>query len=245
MRLRSPRLARLGWYPVMAATALAFGFFFATQLRSQLIPPSAQVARNQALIATVQSLESQNTTYRDRIAADRADISSLEAAAASRSASSRQLALEVADLRAHAGLTRLHGPGEVVTVGNGKPNPAAVADTSYLVGFEDIQDVINLLYQGGAEGVAVNGRRISPASRLAGEGEAVVIDQGPPLEAPFSIAAIGNRGEMETLLADGSSLGDLKSRQRDFQLQLAWQGSGDISLPAYDSSLDVTYANGG
>lgn len=245
MRLRSPQLARLGWYPMVAATALVLGFFFATQVRSQLIPPSAQVARNQALIATVQSLERQNAGYRDRIAADRTEIARLEAAAAGRSAGSQALAAQVADLRAHAGLTRLHGPGEVVTLGNGKPNPSAVADTSYLVNFEDVQDVINVLYQGGAEGVAVNGRRISPASRVAGEGVAVVIDQGPPLQAPFSVSAIGNRGEMETLLAAASSLGDLKARQRDFSLQLAWQGAGDISLPPYDSTLDVTYANGG
>lgn len=230
---------------MVAATALVLGFFFATQVRSQLIPPSAQVARNQALIATVQSLERENAGYRDRIAADRTEIGRLEAAAAGRSASSQALAAQVADLRAHAGLTRLHGPGEVVTLGNGKPNPSAVADTSYLVNFQDVQDVINLLYQGGAEGVAVNGRRISPASRVAGEGVAVVIDQGPPLQAPFSVSAIGNRGEMETLLAAASSLGDLKARQRNFSLQLAWQGTGDISLPPYDSTLDVTYANGG
>jgi uncharacterized protein YlxW (UPF0749 family) len=245
MRLRRPPIARLGWYPVVAVLALGLGFFFATQIRSQLIPPSAQVARNQALVATVQSLERDNAGLRGRIAADRTEIAALEATAAGRTESSRQLAGQVSDLRAHAGLTRLHGPGEVVTLGNGKPNPSAVTDTSYLVNFEDLQDVINLLYQGGAEGIAVNGRRISPASRVAGEGAAVVIDQGPPLQAPFSIAAIGNRGQMETLLADGSSLGDLKSRQRNFQLQLAWQGSGDISLPAYDSTLDVTYAYGG
>jgi uncharacterized protein YlxW (UPF0749 family) len=244
MLLRSPRLARLGWYPVVAVTALVLGFFFATQLRSQLIPPSAQIARNQALIKTVQRLDSDNAGYRDRIAALRQEISGLEAQAAGRSTESRQLADQVTDLRSHAGLTRVHGPGEVVTLGNGKPNAAAVANTSYLVNFEDVQDVINLLFQGGAEAIAVNGRRISPASRVAGEGDSVVIDQGPQLQAPFTVSAIGNRGEMETLLADTASLGDLKRRQQEFSLQLGWQGSGELNLPAYDSTLDVTYANG-
>jgi uncharacterized protein YlxW (UPF0749 family) len=238
-------MARAGWFATVAVTALVLGFFFATQLRTQLIPPSAQVARNQALLATVQNLERVNADYRNRVAADRTEISALEAAAAGRSTASRQLAAQVEDLRAHAGLTRLHGPGEVVTLGDGKPNSSSVANTNYLVTFQDVQDVINLLYQGGAEAVAVNGRRMSPASRVAGRGEAVVIDQGPPLQSPFSIAAIGNRGEMETLLADPSSLGDLKARQRDFALQLAWQGNGDLNLPAYDSSLDVSFANGG
>jgi uncharacterized protein YlxW (UPF0749 family) len=229
---------------VVALTALAFGFFFATQLRSQLIPPSAQVARNQALVGTVQRLESDNAASRTRIAAVRADIATLEAQAAARSDSSRRLADTVSDLRAHAGLTRIHGPGETVTLGNGKPNPAAVGSTAYLVNFEDVQDVVNLLYQGGAEAVAVNGRRISPATRIAGSGGAVVIDQGPPLQAPFQVMAIGNRAQMDSLLADSASLGDLKRRQQDFQLQVGWQGAGDLSLPPYDSTLDVSYARG-
>ena len=239
-----PVFRRMGWYPVVALTALGLGFFFATQLRSQLIPPSAQVARNQALASTVQSLERDNASSRARVAATRGEISALETRAAARSDTSRRLADEVGDLRAHAGLTRIHGPGESVTLGNGRPNPAALGDTSYLVDFKDVQDVINLLFQGGAEAVAVNGRRISPASRMTGSGGTVVIDQGPPLEAPFQVAAIGNRSSMDGLLADPASLGDLKRRQRELGVQLGWQGAGDLSLPPYDSTLDVTYAHG-
>jgi uncharacterized protein YlxW (UPF0749 family) len=244
MPIRRPALRRVGWYPVVALTALAFGFFFATQLRSQLIPPSAQVARNQALIGTVQSLERDNAASRVRLAATRVEIATLEAQAAARSDSSRQLTDQVSDLRAHAGLTRIHGPGETVTLGNGKPNPAAVGNTTYLVNFEDVQDVVNLLFQGGAEAVAVNGRRISPAGRIAGFGGTVVIDQGPALQAPFQVAAIGNRAQMDSLLADPASLGDLKRRQQDFQVQVGWEGAGDLSLPPYDSTLDVSWAHG-
>jgi uncharacterized protein YlxW (UPF0749 family) len=244
MPIPRPVLTRIGWYPVVALTALAFGFFFATQLRSQLIPPSAQVARNQALVSTVQSLERDNASSRARVTATRAEIATLEAQAAARSDSSRQLADEVGDLRAHAGLTRIHGPGETVTLGNGKPSAAAVGSTAYLVNYEDIQDVVNLLFQGGAEAVAVNGRRISPATRITGSGGAVVIDQGPALQAPFQVAAIGNRASMDNLLAEPASLGDLKRRQRDFQVQVGWQGAGDLSLPSYDSTLDITYAHG-
>jgi len=104
-------------------------------------------------------------------------------------------------------------------------------------------DVVNVLYQGGAEAVSVNGRRISPVSHIQGSGGAVVIDQGPPLQAPFQIAAVGNRAQMEALLAEPASLGDLKRRQQDYQLQLSWQGAGDLSLPASDATLAVTYAH--
>ena len=55
---------------------------------------------------------------------------------------------------------------------------------------------------------------------------------------------VGNRAEMDSLLAEPASLGDLKRRQQDFQLQVDWQGAGELSLPAYDSTLDVAYARG-
>ena len=239
------RLPRLGWYPVIALTALAFGFFFATQLRTQLIPSSNQVARNQALVTTVQRLETDNASYRSRIAGMRTAIAGLESQVATRSDSSRRLSEQVAELRAHAGLTKVHGPGETVSLGNGKPASAPSGSTAYLVNFEDVKDVVNLLFAGGAEAVAVNGRRISPVSRIAGAGAAVVIDQGAPLQAPFSIQAVGNRAQMDSLLAQSASLGDLKRRQADFQLQLSWRGTNELSLPASDSTLEVIFAHAG
>ena len=103
--------------------------------------------------------------------------------------------------------------------------------------------MVNLLFQGGAEGVAVNGRRISPLSSISGAGAAVVIDQGPPLTAPFRVIAVGNRSQMDALLGQPSSLGDLKLRQRSAQLQLGWDAGSDFTLPVYDSSLEVRFAH--
>jgi len=232
----------MGWLPVVAVTALVFGFFFATQLRSQVIPHSDRVSRNQALVATVRRLESDNSSSRTRINQLRADISRLEADAAQRSDADRQLADQVSELRAHAGLTKLRGPGLTVTLADGRPTGSAAG--TYLVNAQDIQDVVNLLFQGGAEGVAVNGRRISPLTKIAGVGTAIVIDQGPPLAAPFRVQAVGNRTQMETLISLPASLGDLKLRQRSLLVQVGWDGAPDLTLPAYDSSFVVRFAHG-
>jgi len=242
MMRRGTFLPRLGWFPVVALTALAFGFFFATQLRSQLIPPSAQVARNQALVGTVQRLERDNAASRGRIADLRRQVAALERQAAARSDSSMQLANTVADLRAHAGLTRIHGPGETVSLRNGKPGPTGDGNTAYLVNYEDIQDVVNLLFQAGAEGVSVNGRRVSPLTGFRGSGGAILIDQGSPLLSPYRVSAVGNRAQMEQQLADPARLGDLRSRVTRYGLQLSLAGAAELTLPAYDSSLQVTHA---
>lgn len=229
-------------YALIAATALAFGFFFAAQLRVQLITPGNRVERNQALVRTVQDLERTNDSDRRRITELRAEIAALETEASQRSEATRRLQDEVAMLRAHAGITPLHGPGVTVEVSNGKPVASDQGQAGYLVTFQDVQDVVHVLFAGGAEGVTVNGRRISPLSSYHGTAGTVVIDQGPPLVSPFRVRAVGNRGQMEQLLGDPSKLGDLRFRQRQYGIQFTWSGSPEISLPAYDSGLEAAHA---
>jgi uncharacterized protein YlxW (UPF0749 family) len=63
--------------------------------------------------------------------------------------------------------------------------------------------------------------------------------------APFHVSAVGDRGQMEELLNDPSTLGDVRYRERQYGIQLSWSGSPSVTLPATDSSLEVTYALAG
>jgi uncharacterized protein YlxW (UPF0749 family) len=226
---------------VVAAVALATGFLVAGQVKVQLLTPSNQVARYQALVRSVQELEATNADSRQQIATLRSQIDALEAAAAQRSAATLALQGQVADLRAHAGLTTLHGPGVEVDLGNGVPSNDTGTEAGYLVNFKDVQDLVNVLFDQGAEGIAVNGRRITPLSAFSGSGGQVVIDQGPPVTAPIKLLAVGDRLRMEAALSDPSRLPDIRAREVQFQLQISFSGGPDQALPAYDSSLDIRH----
>jgi uncharacterized protein YlxW (UPF0749 family) len=231
---------------LIAIVALVFGFVAAAQLRTQLITPSNRVERNQALVRSVQELELVNANDRQRITQLRGQISGQEAKAAERDAATRQLRDEVATLRAHAGETALRGPGVTVDLGSGRPSGnSSDQSQTYLADFQDVQDVVNLLFAAGAEGVAVSGRRVTPLSGFHGQAGTAVIDQGPPLLAPFRVAAVGNRSQMEATLNDTSALGDLRYRQRQYGVQFSWNGSPSVALPANDSGLEVSYAQPG
>jgi uncharacterized protein YlxW (UPF0749 family) len=228
---------------VVAAVALATGFLVAGQAKVQLLNPSNQVARYQALVRSVQELEAGNAQSRQKIAALRARIDALEAAAAQRSAATQALQSQVGDLRARAGLTRLVGPGVEVDLADGVPGPNPTSDAGYRVNFKDVQDLVNLLFAQGAEGIAVNGHRITPLSYFSGSGGEVIVDQGPPLSAPIKLQAVGNRTRMEAALADPSVLPDIRAREVQYQLQVSFSGSPDYNLPAYDSSLDKRHVS--
>jgi len=164
-----------------------------------------------------------------------------ESNAAQRSAATQALQSEVADLRAHAGLTTLRGPGVQVDLANGVPGPDQGGQTGYLVNFQDVQDIANLLFAQGAEGVSVNGRRITPLSAFSGSAGQVVIDQGPPISSPLKVLAVGDRNRMEAALNDPSAVPDIRAREVQFQLQIHFIGNPDLTLPAYDSSLEIPH----
>jgi uncharacterized protein YlxW (UPF0749 family) len=243
--LRTPTaLRRPAAIALFAIVALVFGFLVAVQIRAQLLTPSNQVARTAALVRSAQDLEHTNKLYRDRIAELRAQITALEAEAAQRSSSDLALEQQLAALRELAGLTPLRGPGVTVTLADGQPGGPQLADhLGYRITFEDIQDVVNLLFAGGAEGVTVNGRRITPLSGFQSDGVDVLIDQGPPLDSPFTIRAVGDRPGMERLLQDPNLLPDVRLRVERFQVGFTWTGASDLLLPAYDSSLAVDFAH--
>jgi uncharacterized protein YlxW (UPF0749 family) len=106
-----------------------------------------------------------------------------------------------------------------------------------------VQDLVNLLFAQGAEGVAVNGRRINPLTGYSGSAGQIVIDQGPPLSSPIKVVAIGDRNRMESALGDASSLPDIRARQVQFQLHMTFFGSPNLQLPAYDSSLQISHVS--
>ena len=232
-------MSRLAGVGVVAVVALLVGFILADQVRSQLLTPSNQVARYQALVRSVQDLEASNAGSRRQIADLRAQVDALESDAAARSATTQALQSQVSDLRAHAGLVAMHGPGVEVLLRNGVPGPDSGGGSGYLVNFQDVQDVVNLLFAQGAEAVAVNGRRITPLSSFSGSEGQIVIDQGPPVTSPVKLDAIGDRNRMVAALDDPSALPGVRARQVQFQLHLTFEGLPDVSLPAYDSSLQI------
>ncbi len=234
-------MSRLAGVAVVALVAMAVGFLLAGQVRAQLLTPSNQVARYQALVRSVQELEAANADERRQIADLRAQIDALESDAAARSAATQALKNQVSDLRAHAGLLAVHGPGAEVVLRDGVLGPRSGSGTGYLVNFQDVQDVVNLLFAQGAEAVAVSGRRITPLSAFSGSEGQIVIDQGSPLASPVKVDAIGDRNRMVAALDDPSSLPGIRARQVQFSLQLTSEGLPDISVPASDSSLQVPH----
>lgn len=63
----------------------------------------------------------------------------------------------------------------------------------------DLAGIVNELWAGGAEAIAIGGRRVLARSAFRQSGPRIVLD-GTPLRPPYVIQAIGQADEMEAVL---------------------------------------------
>ena len=227
---------------VSLATFLVTGLA-ATQFRSQPLPPSNRLARDEALRQSVNQLEDQNRTLKAQVQTLQASVKAGEDESASRSSAAQQVKAQLDDERTIAGLTAIHGPGVTVLLHDGSdPNDPNDRSLGWTVHYQDLQDIVNLLWASGAEGVAVNGQRIAPTTAFHYAGVNILVNNGNRLVAPYTVTGVGDPLALANGLGDPDQLAELKSRSRIYGLGLSWVRSTRLSIPAYDATFLVKYA---
>jgi uncharacterized protein YlxW (UPF0749 family) len=215
----------------------------ATQFRSQPLPPSNRLARDEALRQSVNQLEDQNRALKARVQGLQAQVKAGEDESAHRSSAVQQVKAQLDDQRLIAGLTALHGPGLTITLHDGaNPNDPADQSLGWTIHYQDLQDVVNLLWAGGAEAIAVNGQRVGPNSAFHYAGVNILVNNASRLSGPYTVTVLGNPSNLANGLGDPDQLAELKSRNRIYRLGFSWQRSTRLSVPAYEAAFLVKYA---
>ena len=113
------------------------------------------------------------------------------------SALTRLGAPDRASSRGPAGLEAVTGPGVTITLSDASDATAdqviedgEINPNRLVVHQQDIQAVVNAMWQGGAEAITLQGQRIVSTTGIKCEGNAVLI-QGVPYPEPYIISAIG------------------------------------------------------
>jgi len=227
---------------VSLATFLVTGAA-ATQFRSQPLPPSNRLARDEALRKSVNQLEDQNRALKAQVQGLQAQVKAGEDQSANRSSAVQEVKAQLDDQRVIAGLTPLHGPGLTILLHDGTdPNDLADKSLGWTVHYQDLQDIVNLLWAAGAEAIAVNGQRIVPTTAFHYAGVNILVNNASRLSAPYTVTALGNPSSLANGLGDPNQLAELKSRNRIYGLGFSWVRSTRLSLPAYDATFLVKYA---
>jgi uncharacterized protein YlxW (UPF0749 family) len=142
-----------------------------------------------------------------------------------------------------AGAVDVEGPGVTVTLDDSQTAADVLADSApapsdRLVHQQDIDAVMNALWTGGAEAMAVQGHRVTSHTAVKCVGNVILV-AGRVHSPPYTIAAIGPEAGMREAL-DAAPVVHAY-RERASRLGLTWAVSGDDRLViAADSPGSVT-----
>jgi uncharacterized protein YlxW (UPF0749 family) len=187
----------------------------------------------------------------DQYAALRAEVEDLDAEVARLSAALSDRDVNryhrrIAELEGPAGLQPRTGPGVTVTLSDAPEdviNSTTDSVNLLLVHQQDIQAVVNALWQGGATAVTIAGQRIVSTTGIKCEGNAVLL-QGVPYPQPYVISAVGDQGDLLTALEDDEYLQTYRAQAADPDISVGWdlQLEDSVTAPAYDGLRDLSFA---
>lgn len=140
-----------------------------------------------------------------------------------------------------SGLTEVTGTGIKIVLNDG--NVATITNSfgspsDLLVHFGDLINVVNELFNAGAEAVSVNGQRIVSTTAIECDGNVVKIN-GTKIGAPFEITAIGYPEQLAGIGRPGGIIESLESRG----LIVTLNKQNSVTIPKYSGTIKFNYAN--
>lgn len=239
-RSRLPRIP--SWQITLGLASLVLGFVVVAQLQSD--GPRAQYASNERgpLVQTAIGLQTQQDGLKAQILALRAQISDLETKGQGSVAAATDLGQRLQDARLAAGLIGLQGPGIVLQLRDSEQTVLPGDNPNdYLVSAADVRIVVEQLWLAGAEGVAINGERITTGTAILDIGGTVLVNSAY-LAPPYQISAIGPADLLDRLSASVGFGSFVENRAQAFGIQIDVAEPSEVSLPAYAGTITLRYA---
>jgi uncharacterized protein YlxW (UPF0749 family) len=144
---------------------------------------------------------------------------------------------------AAAGLTAVKGPAVSVTLTDAPANvkPIGVAEELLIVHQQDIQAVVNTMWQAGAEAMSIQGQRVTARTGIKCVGNSVLL-HGIPYAPPYVIVAIGDQRAIEQALDGSTYLQAYRQYTDRYGLGYAEKRITEATLAAYTGAIELGYA---
>lgn len=161
----------------ISAVAFVLGLLVVAQLRSQQAAPALAGVSSQDLTVLVANLNTRNDQLRGEIADLEGELAELRGNQARGDTSVDELREDLLRVRAYAGLEPVVGQGIAITVAGP-------------ISGQSVEELINELWNAGAEAVAIGDVRLVPGTVVAGPPGGLSIGR-EALDDPFEVRAVG------------------------------------------------------
>lgn len=173
--------------------------------------------------------------------------SEVDALAARDDGSTRAEDARLRALEAAAGTTAVSGSGLTVTLNDAPPNAQAAPGypepqaNDLVIHQQDLQAVVNALWQGGARGIRVMDQRLISTSAVRCVGNTLIL-QGRVYSPPYKVTAVGDRGKLTKALAESPAIQNYQLYVKAYGLGWKVDEHRAVTLPGYSGTVDLHYA---
>ncbi|MBW5422000.1 DUF881 domain-containing protein [Streptomyces sp. BG9H] len=151
-------------------------------------------------------------------------------------------------LEENAGTKELSGEAVTVTLADAPPDATAKLPgypepqpNDLVIHQQDLQAVVNALWQGGAKGIKVMDQRLISTSAVRCVGNTLIL-QGRVYSPPYKVTAVGDPDKLKNALAASPEIQNYMLYVNAYGL--GWKVDDDeaVTLPGYSGTVDLHYA---
>lgn len=180
---------------LLGLASILLGFLFVVLIKAQGVAGS-QLALQETAIPSLIKTEQEN----QQLSIENEKIEQELLKYAQGQSVSALLNQQVKEAMMNAGLIELKGPGVQITLNDSTRVAIGAEDpNNYLIHEQYIREIINALWNGGAEAIAVNGQRVTTHTEVFCGGSFIQIN-GTRQMPPYVIRAIGNSSNLSAAL---------------------------------------------
>jgi uncharacterized protein YlxW (UPF0749 family) len=164
------------------------------------------------------------------------------------SGSSKAEAQRLTGLGRTAGTKPVSGSGLTVTLNDAPPDAApkipGLPDpqpNDLVIHQQDLQAVVNALWQGGAKGIKIMDQRLISTSAVRCVGNTLIL-QGRVYSPPYKVTAVGDQAKLQRALDGSTAIQNYLQYVDAYGLGWKVDPSSAVTLPGYSATVDLRYA---
>ncbi len=221
----------------LAIALLVLGFLIAAQVAGERPRTQYSTQERAPLIGSVLDLQAQQEKLKSDILGLRSQIGDLEAQDPGAADSLRRLYADLEGARLAAGLIPITGPGVAFKLEDGTPG----AGIDALVSARDVRVLVEELWLAGAEGIAINGERLSATSAVIDIGGSMLVNSAY-LAPPYTIGAVGPPDLYDRLRSSVAFVQFVQGRIERSGMSLSVAHVDSLDLPAFAGTVNLRFA---
>lgn len=223
--------------PAIVVGLLAF--LLTVDLRTQDTASKINATRRSELAAIVAERQKTTAALETRLSQLRAQLAAIAASAGG--AQLQKIQAAMASIETVSGTTPLNGPGLIVRLSDAPPSDQSTNQSDSRIQDVDLQEVVNALWDAGAEAISINGQRLVGTSAIRNAGTAVLVNFRV-LTSPYEVDAIGSASSMQSSFLASDIARHFKTWEQVYGLGFSVEHPSTIQVPAYTGSVRFRYA---